>query len=88
MDNAKNGFTNTYTNLDGIILSYKFLDFFNINYTRYVNRIILSLLRLPLSYFYKCFQEHWKYEPFSAHKDENGTIYARGTQDMKSVGIQ
>lgn len=34
------------------------------------------------------FQEHWKYEPFSAHKDENGDIYGRGTQDMKCVGIQ
>ncbi|XP_066970090.1 aminoacylase-1-like isoform X1 [Macrobrachium rosenbergii] len=34
------------------------------------------------------FPEHWKYEPFSAHKDENGDIYGRGTQDMKCVGIQ
>lgn len=34
------------------------------------------------------FPEHWKYEPFAAVKDENGDIFARGTQDMKSVGIQ
>jgi len=34
------------------------------------------------------FPEHWKYEPFSAHKDEEGNIYGRGTQDMKCVGIQ
>lgn len=34
------------------------------------------------------FPAHWKYDPFSAHKDESGNIYARGTQDMKSVGIQ
>lgn len=34
------------------------------------------------------FPEHWKYEPFSAHKDEKGDIYGRGTQDMKCVGIQ
>uniref|UniRef100_A0A915LA52 N-acyl-L-amino-acid amidohydrolase n=1 Tax=Romanomermis culicivorax TaxID=13658 RepID=A0A915LA52_ROMCU len=34
------------------------------------------------------FAEHWKYDPFSAHKDESGNIYARGTQDMKCVGIQ
>ncbi|KAK7068528.1 adenylate cyclase [Halocaridina rubra] len=34
------------------------------------------------------FPEHWKYDPFSAHKDEKGNIYGRGTQDMKSVGIQ
>ncbi|GFN97465.1 aminoacylase-1-like, partial [Plakobranchus ocellatus] len=27
----------------------------------------------------------WKYEPFSAHKDEKGDIYARGSQDMKCV---
>jgi len=34
------------------------------------------------------FPEHWTYPPFSAHKDEDGNIYGRGTQDMKSVGIQ
>jgi len=34
------------------------------------------------------FPEHWIYHPFSAHKDEDGNIYGRGTQDMKSVGIQ
>ena len=34
------------------------------------------------------FQNHWKYDPYSAHKDPDGKIYARGTQDMKSVGIQ
>lgn len=34
------------------------------------------------------FQEHWKYDPFSAHKDEDGNIFARGAQDMKSIGIQ
>lgn len=34
------------------------------------------------------FPEHWKYDPFSGHKDENGEIYGRGTQDMKSVGMQ
>lgn len=33
-------------------------------------------------------QEKWTYKPFSAHLDEKGDIYARGTQDMKSVGIQ
>ncbi|KAF2350463.1 N-acyl-L-amino-acid amidohydrolase [Trinorchestia longiramus] len=34
------------------------------------------------------FPEHWKYDPFSAHKDEEGNIYGRGTQDMKCVGMQ
>jgi len=34
------------------------------------------------------FLEHWTYPPFSAHKDEKGDIYGRGTQDMKCVGIQ
>ena len=34
------------------------------------------------------FPENWKYDPFEAVKEENGDIYARGTQDMKSVGIQ
>ncbi|CAG5122447.1 unnamed protein product, partial [Candidula unifasciata] len=33
------------------------------------------------------FPEHWKYDPFSAHKEENGDIFARGAQDMKCVGI-
>jgi len=32
--------------------------------------------------------EHWTYPPFSAYKDSKGNIYGRGTQDMKSVGIQ
>ena len=27
-------------------------------------------------------------DPFSAHKDEEGNIYARGTQDMKCVTMQ
>ena len=31
---------------------------------------------------------NWKHPPFSAHKEENGDIYARGSQDMKLVGIQ
>ena len=34
------------------------------------------------------FPDHWTYGPFSAHKDDAGNIYGRGTQDMKSVGIQ
>ncbi|XP_015601139.1 aminoacylase-1 [Cephus cinctus] len=32
--------------------------------------------------------EKWTYPPFSAHMDEKGNIYARGSQDMKCVGIQ
>ncbi|XP_071983179.1 aminoacylase-1 isoform X2 [Engystomops pustulosus] len=34
------------------------------------------------------FEEFWTYPPFDAHKDKDGKIYARGTQDMKSVTIQ
>lgn len=34
------------------------------------------------------FEDKWTYKPFSAHIDDKGDIYARGTQDMKSVGIQ
>ncbi|XP_033222117.1 aminoacylase-1-like [Belonocnema kinseyi] len=30
----------------------------------------------------------WKYPPFAAHMDEEGNIYARGSQDTKSLGIQ
>ncbi|RNA41112.1 aminoacylase-1, partial [Brachionus plicatilis] len=31
---------------------------------------------------------YWKYDPFAGFVDENGNIFARGVQDMKSVGIQ
>ncbi|KAK6057027.1 N-acyl-L-amino-acid amidohydrolase [Cooperia oncophora] len=34
------------------------------------------------------FKDQWKYDPYSAHKDEHGNIYARGAQDMKCVGSQ
>ncbi|XP_067685085.1 aminoacylase-1A-like [Haliotis asinina] len=34
------------------------------------------------------FPEHWKVDPFSAEKTENGDIIARGSQDMKCVSIQ
>ncbi|VVC39297.1 Peptidase M20,ArgE/DapE/ACY1/CPG2/YscS, conserved site,Peptidase M20, dimerisation domain,N-acyl-L- [Cinara cedri] len=34
------------------------------------------------------YPEYWTFDPFSAHKDEKGNIYARGAQDMKCVGIQ
>jgi len=30
----------------------------------------------------------WSHSPFAAEKDANGNIYARGSQDMKCVGIQ
>ncbi|VDO77845.1 unnamed protein product [Haemonchus placei] len=33
-------------------------------------------------------KDQWKYDPYSAHKDEHGNIYGRGAQDMKSVGSQ
>lgn len=33
-------------------------------------------------------QQYWRHPPFSAHKEANGDIYARGSQDMKCVGIQ
>uniref|UniRef100_A0A8C6W5D8 N-acyl-aliphatic-L-amino acid amidohydrolase n=1 Tax=Nannospalax galili TaxID=1026970 RepID=A0A8C6W5D8_NANGA len=34
------------------------------------------------------FKEQWSHDPFEAFKDPEGYIYARGTQDMKSVSIQ
>nr|CAD7589794.1 unnamed protein product [Timema genevievae] len=34
------------------------------------------------------YPEKWTRDPFSADKDEDGNIYARGSQDMKCVGIQ
>ncbi|XP_062536216.1 aminoacylase-1-like [Armigeres subalbatus] len=34
------------------------------------------------------YPDKWTYPPFSAHMDEQGRIYGRGSQDMKCVGIQ
>lgn len=34
------------------------------------------------------FEEYWTHKPFDAEMDEDGKIFARGTQDMKSVGMQ
>lgn len=34
------------------------------------------------------FPDQWTHEPFSADIDSEGRIFARGTQDMKSVGTQ
>lgn len=33
------------------------------------------------------FEKYWTHPPFAAEIDENGDIYARGAQDMKSVGM-
>lgn len=32
--------------------------------------------------------DQWTHPPFTAHIDEHGKIFGRGTQDMKSVGMQ
>ncbi|XP_017057636.1 aminoacylase-1 [Drosophila ficusphila] len=34
------------------------------------------------------FPENWTHPPFGAEMDEEGRIFARGTQDMKCVGMQ
>lgn len=34
------------------------------------------------------FEEHWTHSPFGADIDGDGKIFARGSQDMKCVGIQ
>lgn len=34
------------------------------------------------------FENSWTYPPFSGHIDNDGKIFARGSQDMKCVGIQ
>ncbi|XP_063822557.1 aminoacylase-1-like [Ostrinia nubilalis] len=34
------------------------------------------------------FENSWTYPPFSGHIDKEGKIFARGSQDMKCVGIQ
>uniref|UniRef100_A0A8C2WYY6 N-acyl-aliphatic-L-amino acid amidohydrolase n=1 Tax=Cyclopterus lumpus TaxID=8103 RepID=A0A8C2WYY6_CYCLU len=45
---------------------------------------IAEELELPISKI----EEHWKYDAFSAFKDAEGNIFARGSQDMKCVTIQ
>lgn len=34
------------------------------------------------------YEEFWNHPPFGADMDTSGRIYARGAQDMKSVGTQ
>jgi len=34
------------------------------------------------------FQDKWSHNPYAAEEDENGNIYARGSQDMKSIAVQ
>lgn len=34
------------------------------------------------------YEEYWMHPPFGAKIDEHGNIYARGAQNMKSVGMQ
>lgn len=34
------------------------------------------------------FEENWTHPPFGAEIDSAGRIYARGSQDMKCVGVQ
>lgn len=34
------------------------------------------------------FEEYWTHAPFSADIDKEGRIFARGSQDMKCVGMQ
>jgi aminoacylase len=34
------------------------------------------------------FEEYWTHKPFDADMDADGKIFARGAQDMKSVGTQ
>lgn len=34
------------------------------------------------------FEEKWSHPPFSANIDSEGRIFARGSQDMKCVGVQ
>lgn len=34
------------------------------------------------------YEEQWTHPPFGAEMDDDGKIFARGAQDMKSVGMQ
>lgn len=35
-----------------------------------------------------CNAENWTHSPYAADIDSDGRIYARGTQDTKSIGVQ
>lgn len=48
----------------------------------------MKALACFVTYFITHLQDKWTYDPFEAVKDEKGNIYARGSQDMKCVGIQ
>ena len=53
-------------------------------------RIGVSYLHHPCYDCYRqvpVFPECWTHPPFDAHKDSEGRIWARGSQDMKSVGV-
>lgn len=34
------------------------------------------------------FEDYWSHPPFAAEVDENGNIFARGSQDIKAIGMQ
>uniref|UniRef100_A0A674PCR9 N-acyl-aliphatic-L-amino acid amidohydrolase n=1 Tax=Takifugu rubripes TaxID=31033 RepID=A0A674PCR9_TAKRU len=53
-----------------------------------LNPVLKSILLNSHTDVVPVFQEHWKYDAFSAVKDAEGNIFGRGTQDMKCVTIQ
>ncbi|VDM49434.1 unnamed protein product [Toxocara canis] len=55
---------------------------------RGANESLPSLLLYSHTDVVPVVKEMWKFDPFAAVKDSDGKIYGRGTQDMKSVGIQ
>ena len=44
--------------------------------------------RVTVNIYIYFIQECWKHDPFEAVKEDNGNIFARGSQDMKCVGQQ
>lgn len=42
----------------------------------------------PIFFVVPVDEEQWTHPPFGAEIDEAGRIFARGSQDMKSVGMQ
>ncbi|PIO65716.1 hypothetical protein TELCIR_12594 [Teladorsagia circumcincta] len=54
----------------------------------YFNSSLSCGLKLVYSVACLAVKDQWKYDPYSAYKDEKGDIYARGAQDMKCVGSQ
>ncbi len=64
-----------------------YLNFFSITWTGSEPALPSIMLNSHMDVV-PVFEEHWTHPPFAAEIDEEGKIFARGSQDMKSIGTQ